>query len=383
MIAFDYNTFHAKEKGLIIQSFFDGRNSHAQLFYGPSGNGKFTVAMAYVALLLCEQPSEKGACMTCASCKQMAKLTHPDVHFIFPTYIDKSNDLDGLSEEFIKTWREAVMANPYLSFGDWKRFINAEQKTMQIRVKEAAYINEKLSYKSFYGGYKVVFIWLPELLNTETANKLLKNIEEPEDKTVIIMVSERYGLLLPTITSRMQSVYFPRLTEEEVRKALEAKGVGNPEVLAQLAEGNLSDALELAAQSDSLTELATYFTLWMRVSYSVNMPEIIKLSEDLSKKSRAFTIAFLQFSLQTIRQAVLSNFRTSTENPIFANTDFKMVNFSKIINPENAWLIMNELDSAVADIERTCSVKIVMTDLSIRVHYLLKRGIIPKPLDIL
>lgn len=383
MISFDDNPFHQKEKDLIIQSFFDGRNSHAQLFHGPSGNGKFSTAMAYTALLLCEQPTERGACTTCTSCKQMAKLTHPDVHFVFPTYSDKANGLNGLSEEMIKQWREAVLANPYLSLGDWKRFLNNERSNFEIRVIEAEYINEKLSFKSFYGGYKVVFIWLPEEFHPSTANKLLKNIEEPEDKTVIIMVSERFGQLMPTITSRMQSVYFPRLTEEDIRRTLEAKNIESAQVLAQLAEGNLATAFELADQSDALTELARYFTLWMRVSYSVNMPEIIKLSEDLSKKSRAFTMAFLQFSLQTIRQAVLSNFRPSAENPIFANTDFKMANFAKIVNPENAWLLMNEIDSAISDIDRACSIKIVMTDLSIRVHYLLKRGVIPKPLDVL
>jgi len=383
MILFDDIPHHEKEKAQILQAFKDGRNSHAQLFYGAKGNGKLAVALAYIATLLCQQPGEKGACGSCASCRQMMKLTHPDVQFVFPNYTSKEEDKSGLSEEFLTEWRDALKENIYLSKEDWSTTLRAEKKNMEIRVSDAKSINQNLSFKSFYAGYKVVLIWLPEFLTVSAANKLLKNIEEPESKTLILMVSEQFHNLMPTITSRLQSVHFPRLSNEEVKHALKARNIDGAEVISDLVEGNLNDALQLAHKSESLAQLATYFTRWMRICYAVNMPEILKLAEETHKEGRVFSVAFLRFSLQTIRQTILSKYKPSVDNPLFQHTDFKMANFAKVIHPENAHQLLSEIDEAISDIERYCSIKMVITDLSIRVHYLLKRGEIPQAFKVL
>ncbi len=382
MIFFDDIPFHEKEKARILQALKDGRNSHAQLFYGAPGNGKLAVALAYISALLCQQPTERGACGACPSCRQMMKLSHPDVQFVFPTYSSKEEGKTGLSEEFIAEWREVVNENIYLNHEDWIAKLNAEKRNMEIRVSDAKAINDNLSFKSFYAGYKVVLIWLPEFLGIATANKLLKNIEEPESKTLIMMVSEQVHSLMPTITSRLQSVHFPRLSKEEVKNELKARNIDGADVIAELVEGNLNDALNLTHKSESLSQLAVYFTRWMRICYSVNMPEIIKIGEEVHKEGRVFAVAFLRFCLQTIRQTVLSKYKPSVENPLFQRTDFKMVNFAKIINPENAHKLLGEIDEAISDIQRYGSIKMVITDLSIRVHYLLKRGEIPEAFNV-
>lgn len=312
----------------------------------------------------------------------MVKFTHPDVQFIFPTYSNKTDGLTGLSEEFLTDWREILAENIYLNKKDWISKLKAETKNTEIRVADAKAINNNLAFKSFYGGYKVVLIWLPEALHSSAANKLLKNIEEPESKTLILMVSEQHHNLMPTITSRLQSVHFKRLSNEDVEGELERRSISGAGVIAQLVEGNLNAALNLAEKSDALSQLAVYFTRWMRMCYSVNMPEIIKLSEEIHKEGRVFAAAFLRFCLQTIRQTIKSQYSKTVHNPLFDHTDFKIANFAKIVHPENAYLLREEIDEAVSDIERYCSVKITLVDLSIRVHYLLKRGQVPEVFNV-
>jgi DNA polymerase III subunit delta' len=384
MITFGSIPFHHKQKEQIIQAFHAGRNSHAQLFYGPAGNGKYAAALAYAATLLCHLPGEKGACGQCPSCRQVSAFTHPDIQFIFPTYVLKSEKVNGLSEEFIKPWRQMLARQLYFEFNDWKTELEGETRTFGIRVDEAAAINRNLTYKSYSGGYKVVLIWLPEQMNEATANKLLKNIEEPESKTMIIMVSEKAEDLLATIRSRVQTAFFPRLSEEDVRGELERRGVENAQMIAQLSEGNLNVALNMALHAGDMDVLAQQFAQWMRVCYTVNMTEIIKLADQVSKNGREHVKAFLQFSAQTIRQAVLSKYRSAhfSDNPVFANSDFKMKNFATLINIENAHALLQVLDDAQQDITRNVNPKIVLTDLSIRIHYLLKRGVLPALLEV-
>ncbi|MCC5917662.1 MAG: hypothetical protein JJU02_10110 [Cryomorphaceae bacterium] len=377
MITFDAFPFHQRQKELLLTAFNADRNSHAQLFHGPAGNGKFAIALAYVASLLCNLPGEKGACGTCPSCVQMAKFAHPDVQYIFPTYTNAAEKVSGLSDEFIAPWRTLLQKHLFFDYTDWKQHLGADTKKMEIRVKEAAAINKNLSYKSYSGGYKIVVIWLAETMNVATANKLLKNIEEPEEKTLILMISENRENLLATITSRVQSVFFPRLSEIEVQEVLRTKGVANVELLSQLSEGNLKTALDLSHQSAELDEIARRFAHWMRVCYTVNMKEIVGLSDQVSKTGREGARMFIYFAAQVIRQAVLLPHRSAlhANNPVFSNTDFKIQNFSKLVHPENAGLILKVLDEAQEDIARFVNIKIVFTDLSIRMHYLLKRGV--------
>ena len=384
MITFGTIPFHHKQKEQIISAFQAGRNSHAQLFYGPAGNGKYAVALAYAATLLCQQPGENGACGQCPSCRQVGSFTHPDIQYIFPTYVLKSDKINGLSEEFIKPWRQMLSRHLYFDFNVWKAELEGETRTFGIRVEEAAAINRNLIYKSYSGGYKVVLIWLPEQMNEATANKMLKNIEEPEAKTMIIMVSEKAEDLLATSRSRVQTVFFPRLSDEEVKGELERRGVDNAQLIAQLSEGNLNAALTMALHAGDMDVLAQQFTQWMRICYTVNMTEIIKLADQVSKHGREHVKAFLQFSAQTIRQAILSKYTSGhfLDNPVFANSDFKLKNFATLIHIENAHALLEVLDDAQQDVTRNVNPKIVLTDLSIRVHYLLKRGELPALLEV-
>ncbi len=281
--------------------------------------------------------------------------------------------------EFISQWRELLGKHAFFNFDDWRVKTGYDSKNFEIRVNEAQEINKNLSYKSYSGGYKIVLIWLPEMLNITTSNKILKNIEEPEDRTIILMVSEQINRVLPTIRSRVQSVFFPLLQVEDLAQHLRTKGVSEADEIARISEGNLQRAYSFLEADSGVKEMGALFARWMRVCYAVNMKEILSISDLLSKGGKNYTENFLKFSLQIIREALLLGKATSIDgnNPVFAGSDFKISNFSKLINPDNTHAILAEIDRAVYEIGRTMNIKIVMTDLSIRMHYLMKKGVLP------
>ena len=99
----------------------DERVSHAQLFMGPEGNGKLALAIAYAQFINCPHRSEEDSCGQCPSCKQFAKLAHPDLHFIFPTVKKKDGGTNkALSRDYLKEWRELfIEKNGLFSLQEW------------------------------------------------------------------------------------------------------------------------------------------------------------------------------------------------------------------------------------------------------------------------
>ena len=201
----------------VLSSMADsGRVAHAMLMYENEGCGALALALAYVQYLNCSNPSEGDSCGECPSCRQMSKLIHPDVHFVFPVNKGpKTSDDKPVSESYIKYWRELAIANPYFVEADLQRAIGIESKNGLIAVAEARSIINKLSLTSVADGYKAVIFYLPEKMNQETANRLLKMVEEPPEKTVFIFITHAPEKVLQTIFSRCQSIRVLPLTKEE------------------------------------------------------------------------------------------------------------------------------------------------------------------------
>ena len=193
-----------------------GRVAHAVLMYENEGCGALALAMAYLQYLNCSNPSGGDSCGECPSCRQMSKFIHPDVHFVFPVNKGpKSPDEKPTSESYIKYWRELAIADPYFVEADLQKAIGVEGKSGLIAVAEAKSIINKLSLASVTDGYKAVVFYLPEKMNQETANRLLKMVEEPPEKTLFLFITHSPEKVLQTIFSRCQSIRVLPLTKEE------------------------------------------------------------------------------------------------------------------------------------------------------------------------
>ena len=193
-----------------------GRVAHAMLMYENEGCGALALALAYVQYLNCTDPAGGDSCGECPSCRQMAKLIHPDVHFVFPVNKGpKSSDDKPTSESYLSYWRELALADPYFTESDLQKAIGIESRNGLIAVAEAKNIINRLSLTAVGDGYKAVIFYLPEKMNQETANRLLKMVEEPPVNTLFIFITHAPEKVLQTIFSRCQSIRVMPLSKEE------------------------------------------------------------------------------------------------------------------------------------------------------------------------
>ena len=267
----------------LTQSVDAGRVSHAQLFTGTAGSGALAVAVAYVQYLCCRHRSGGDSCGECPDCRQIAALAHPDLHLVFP--VNKQGKKSGevmRSDEFLPLFRGLFAERGgYFSAQDWYDRLDLG-KTLKgmIAAREADDIIRKLSFKSFEADYKTMLIWLPEAMNEEAANKILKILEEPWEKTLFLLISEQPERLLPTIISRTQEVAVPRIAPDVLERAAQERGVTDPvkaRNIARLAGGDLVELQHLVAgESDALRkENFELFCGLMRLSYNDRHLELV------------------------------------------------------------------------------------------------------------
>ena len=184
-----------------------GRVPHAVLFYENPSSGGLALANAWIQYLNCEHPQDGDSCGQCPSCRQMASLVHPDVHYVFPVNAGEVIKSDHpVSDMGIQAFRALYKENPFFTEQDLYEALGVESKSGNISVYEAKEIMGKLAFTPVTGGYKAIIIFLPERMNVQAANKLLKVLEEPPQKTVFVMVTQNPEDVLSTIFSRCQAL---------------------------------------------------------------------------------------------------------------------------------------------------------------------------------
>ncbi len=301
---FENITGQKEVKNRLLRSVKDGRVSHAQLFLGHEGSGALPLAMAYAQLLLCKDKSGKDSCGKCPSCIKSEKLIHPDIHFVYPIALSKES---RISADVAGEWREAFLQNPYLTLHDWFGHLSAENKQPVIGVDESAEILRRLSLTTYEGEFKIMILWLPEKMNVQAANKLLKILEEPPDKTIFILVSENEEALLRTIISRTQLIKITRIADEDIKLALiEKQNISSSDAarISYLADGNYNTALKLITEKQEDNFYLHQFREWMRMCFKIDMAGIISWVEEIAnaKVGREKQKEFLAYGMNIIRE---------------------------------------------------------------------------------
>ena len=353
----------------------EGRIPHAQLFCGPEGTGKLSVAIAYARYLCCAHRSGEDACGECPSCKKFDKLMHPDLHFAFPIYKKDSNKTPR-SDDFIDKWRQAVAENPYMNLNQWMSSIGTENQQGLIYASQSEEIIRKLTLKSSEGGYKVMIVWMAEKMNTECANKLLKMIEEPPAQTVFLLLAENPDLLLPTIQSRVQRLALRPIEESIVSGALTEKyGLTEADArqIAHASAGNWLQAVETIHLGNRAKEHIELFMTLMRRSYARDLKGMRQWAETVAGIGREPQKNFLVYCQRMIRESFICNFRRPEIN--YMNTDEANFTsrFAPFVNEKNIFGIMDELSEAQRHIEQNVNPKMVFFDLALKMIMLLKQ----------
>lgn len=351
----------------------EGRVAHALLFYGPEGCGKLPVALAFARYLLCNQPHDGEPCNACNSCRMTARWAHPDLHFVFPV-VKYKDAAHSVSDVYLPEWRKQLGENVYFGLDEWLEDMQAGNQQAMIYSAESDAIQKKLSLKSNQGGKKVMIIWLPEKMNLECANKLLKLLEEPPAETHFLLISERLEAVLPTIVSRAQCIGMKGLSEDEIAGALMLRNACDSDTarrVAHTANGNLIAAQQLLRSNADQNLFFDLFVILMRLSYQRKIKDLKKWSEQIAALGREKQKNFLAYSQKLIRENFIYNFRQPDLNYETMEEENFSRNFARFINERNVIHIMDELSLAQRDIEQNGNPKFVFFDFALKMIVLL------------
>ncbi|MDY2586502.1 DNA polymerase III subunit [Winogradskyella aquimaris] len=369
-------------KNHLTKSVDEGRVAHAQLFVGPEGSGTLPMAVAYAQYILCHNSNGENTGGNDSCNLKFKNFSHPDLHFAFPVTTSDKVKSKPVSNYYLEEWRQLLEQQPYGNLFDWYKLLGVDNKQGQIGVDEATEIVKSLSLKSYEGGYKVMIIWMAEKINTSAANKLLKLIEEPPEKTAFILIAEDEEQIINTIRSRCQVLHFPPLAEDVISSALVENYHIEKSVAARLAHqanGNYNKACDLIYQDSEDIQFEKWFIFWVRSAFKARgnkkaIHDLISWSEEIAKTGRETQKKFLAFCLNYFRQALLHNYGANDLVYLEPRSEnFQIEKFAPFVHDSNIMEISEEVQDAIYHIERNGNSKIILTDLSIKLTRLLHK----------
>ena len=363
----------------------ENRVPHALMFCGPQGCGKLAMALAFASYLLGERESAPEELTEEQKRTQamLRKWEHPDLHFTFPTI--KTSDMGGdhnpVSLDFIKEWKEMLLSQgPYVLISDWMQRMGKSDadfnKQAIITVEETDNISRELSMMSSQGGYKISLIWLPERMNIQAANKILKLLEEPPRQTLFLLVSENPELLLETIRSRTQRLDFKKIDNDSLEQALIERRALAQEMahrIARIANGNWNAALEELDSGNENRQHLDMFIMLMRLAYMRNIHDLKKWSDVVATFGREKQKRMLDYFMHMLRESFMYNFHNPELSYMTQEEENFARNFARFINEANIIDISNLFEETKRFIAQNANPKIVFFDLALKIIVLLIR----------
>lgn len=344
------------------------RVPHALLFGGPAGVGKMKIARAFAQYLQCTDRHNGDSCGRCPSCLQHAQFANPDMNFVFPV-LKKGSKSRVLSADWMDEWKQFLTEEPYMKRERWLELLDAGNGQPVIYVNEAAEIARTAIMSNYASKQKIYLIWLPESMNVETANKLLKLIEEPWENTIFLMVSNEPSQLLPTIFSRTQRLNFRPLSENNIAEYLISKGISADSAarIARHSEGSALRADELALDKGESAEFGKMYRAMMRATYGRNIAELYELSEHLSGCGREHSSRFLDYCSHMARENFMYNLRMPQIVSLSPDEEEFSRRFSPFVNHRNVENLVAETERARHEIMRNANSRVVLFDMMLQI----------------
>lgn len=360
-----------------------GRLPHAILLEGLAGTGKLALARAFAQYIHCtgRRPGDTDSCGACPSCRQSAALNHIDTFFIFPVTKTEKMDHAPVSDEFADEWREflgidAPRPRVFMDIDAWTDTFGKKGAQLITYASESNDLIHKLSMTGHGARYKTVVWWLPERMNTECANKLLKMIEEPYEGTCLILASDEPAKLLPTVYSRLQRITIDRYSDAEVADWLAANMAVEADAAraaAHSARGSIRRAISIvSANTWSRTMLPRFMEL-MRLAYQRNVAELRRWAADIAGDGRDRAGAFFDFAAAQVRENFMAHIAGRDSALVYMTADESAFakNFCRFITEANAEPLAGVFADARRDILANANAKIVAFDTALKVILLL------------
>jgi DNA polymerase-3 subunit delta' len=228
--------------------------------------------------------------------------------------------------------------------------------------------------KAFEAEYKILIVWQPELMNIESANSLLKVLEEPPAKTLFILVCNDSNKLLTTILSRTQRIVIPDFSDENTTQFLvdsHQVSTERAKQIAYLSEGNLSKAVSLLNHEGQ--EQHQWFANWMRMAYKPDLPALVKLADAFDTFPKEEQKGMMEYGLNIFRDLLL--WKNGAEALVRLEGDelIFVQNFSKAVKIQAIEAIVGEFSKTYYYLERNARAKIIQLDLSLTIARLFKQ----------
>ncbi len=347
---------------------------HALLFEGPEGIGKLAMARAFAQYVHCMNPMRGDSCGKCPSCIQYQTHNQPDTFFEFPIY-KKKNKTVSYCDEFLDEWNEFLGENAYADFSKWVKILDSGATKPVIYNSEGDEILRKMSVKSYSSRYKIMILWLPEKMNEQCANHLLKIIEEPYEDTILLFVSNSPNEILPTIYSRVQRIGMKPLSPELIAEYISNKYAVGQEMaysIANLADGSVVKAEALLNVSEDDKLFLELFKRLMRSAYLKNLRDLKDWSEEVADLKREKCCFFLRYVARMVRENFVYNIGNKSLNFMTREEELFSSKFSPFINERNISGITAEIDKAIDAISHNANGKIVLFDFALKIIIAIK-----------
>jgi DNA polymerase-3 subunit delta' len=349
-----------------------GRTPHSLLFWGDWGVGALPLALALAQLMVCKAKENGDACGKCPPCNKMQKLIHPDLHFAIPVNSVKPSDRNPVTDLYISKWRETLIANPFLSEFDWYEALGIDNKSGNISVHEADAIQKKLSLKPYEGEVKFMIVWLPEKMNIQASNTILKILEEPPLGTHFFLVSEHPELLLSTIRSRCQAIRVNPISQEELAPALSKDlYISHQEALtlARHANGSYGKARAVSNRSEQQEELIKYASDLMTLCVDKKLLSLIEWADDVAGLGREQQRQMVAYTLDLLREVHVEHLHARHISNALASDLPHLGAWASNRPPHFFSQAVEALNGALSDIDRNVNAKMTFYSTALRLFF--------------
>ena len=350
--------------GSLKKAIESGRVAHAYVFYGPDGVGKRAAALAMAAALQCDAPSGGESCGTCGACHKASKGLHPDVHVMMPT--TKEQDLQDVGARLRMLAEDPYQRVDYRSRPNLDGKRSATNKQVHIFIDHVNnHLRKEMSYHSVEGKYRVAILLDADLMRVDAANALLKLLEEPGNRSVLILVTNRIDHLLPTILSRCQQIRFDTLSTADVERALLSRGIdaSRAATLSRMADGSIGRAIDLASNED-LLQTREEVLEFLRVSYQGKGNRVVSAADAMSRPGREYTKFQLLVLLGLLRDLILIRASGNTDLVVNIDQAEALLRFSSNLPDANLENMVDAVEETAMLVERNINLRLALISLS-------------------
>lgn len=353
----------------LIRMADSSRTGHSLMFVEQDGYGALPLAMAFIQYMMCRDRREgEDSCGVCPACRKIGEMMHPDLHFAFPVSAAAgSSSKKPLSSSFLQQWRELYKENPYFTEAELYSRLGIDGKAGVISVAEARGILDALSLKAYEGYNKYMLIWLPERMNAEASNRLLKIVEEPMPDTYFIFITHAPEKVIPTIRSRSQMIRLYPVAGQELAPFIVSRAVvtlQEAQVYARTSGGSPGLAIGMALQGSAAASYLPVVSAMLGAVAGADLAGLLGSSEAVLSLGRERQKDFCVYMEDFIRKVMMIRRGLPSIADTLPSESAEAARFASVLRDSFYERAFKALEEARISVEANVNSKMVFCNLA-------------------